>query len=204
MNTTLNILASKLLGEDRTLFLAPFCEVFNALQEKSIFIKSNYKLWFNNPIVTKHNSHGVFPYLPGEDVKEMLQDKSKIIWSILTKIKTVTAAHHIGNVSLQDIDLHNRSAEVAIIIGESEYYGKGIASFAVEKICDHGFDNVGLNRIYGGTAATNFGMQKVFEKLGFAKEATFNQAMFHQGQFIDVFGYGLTSRARFYNNLGSE
>ena len=164
-----NVLATTYSEKAGTIHLAPFCEVYD---NKSIH--SDYKFWFNRPEVVSKNSHGLFPYSPDTDIKETLQyDESRIIWSILVK-----GPKHIGNVSLQRIDLINRSAEIAIVIGEPDYYGKGVATFAVKEICEHGFKKLGLNRIWSGTAATNIGMQKVFEKLGFKKEGIFKEAMF--------------------------
>ena len=178
-----NVLATTYSEKSGAIHLAPFCEVYDNKN-----INSDYKFWFNRPEVVSKNSHGLFPYSPDTDIKETLQyDESRIIWSIL--ISSINK--HIGNVSLQRIDLINRSAEIAIVIGEPEYYGKGVASFAVKEICEHGFKKLGLNRIWSGTAATNIGMQKVFERLGFKKEGVFKEAMFLDGKFIDVYEYGL-------------
>ena len=167
------------------IYLAPFCEIYGNKK-----VRSSYKLWFNAVEPNKHNSHGILPYNPETDVNQILSDSSRIIWAIVAHPED-QGPKHIGNVSLQRIDLLNRSAEIAIIIGEPDYFGKGIGRFAVAEICQHGFSKLGLNRIWSGTAATNIGMQKVFEKLGFQKEGVFKEAMYLDGQFVDVYEYGL-------------
>lgn len=187
-------LAKKKIKDDGTSFvLAPFSDV---LLNKDQHLTSNYKFWFNNPEVTKYNNHGLFPYNPLDDAKEFLKDTSRIIWSIILSNREkvspdIGAYKHIGNVSLQKINLINRSAEIACIIGEPDWWGKGAMTWACNEIIKHGFLKLGLNRIWSGTAITNIGMNRVFEKLGFIKEGTFRNGMYLDHGFVDVNAYGL-------------
>jgi len=169
--------------------LMPFKEA-----RENVNIKSNYKYWFNDYRVTRYNSHGLFPYDPTTDIDEFLKDKSRIIWAIVALTgsnKIYTAGMHIGNVSLQSINMFNRSAEIACVIGESEYWSKGIMTWACELIIRHGFRKLGLNRIWSGTSLLNIGMRKVFDKLGFKLEGCFREGQFLNGKFRDVLVYGL-------------
>jgi RimJ/RimL family protein N-acetyltransferase len=98
---------------------------------------------------------------------------------------------HIGNITLQRINWIYRSAEMAIVIGEKGFWRLGFATEALTKLYDHGFDRMNLHRIWSGTAATNKGMIRTFEKLGMAHEGTFMDAMFLQGKYVDVVEYGI-------------
>lgn len=153
-------------------------------------ITARYRSWFNDPETTKYNSHGLFPYTPEQAeafIKDLEGSTTRIIWAIINR-KT---GAHIGNISLQSINLHNRSAELAIVIGEAEGRGKGYGFQACELAIHHGFDKLGLNRIWTGTAITNIPMRRVCEKLGMQPEGCFREGMFLRGEYIDVIAYGL-------------
>jgi len=179
----------KVLKNGCIVTLIPLQDVF----DNSNTIKSNYKNWFNDPEVTKYNSHGLFPYDPRTDINEFLKDKSRLIWAIIVlgQWNVTKNIIHIGNVSLQSINLFNRSAELACVIGETDFWGKGIMTWACEQIIDHGFLKLGLHRIWSGTSALNIGMQKVFDKLVFTLDGTCKEGQFLDGSFYDVKLFGL-------------
>ena len=87
----------------------------------------------------------------------------------------------------------NRSAEFAIILGDKEYWGKGIGKEASSLIVKHGFEQMNLHRIYCGTSEENIAMQKLAASLGFKEEGRSRQEMFKNGSFKDVIRYGLLS-----------
>lgn len=151
---------------------------------------TNYYKWFGDEEVTKFNSHGLFPTTQKEldtFFEKCENDKSLLSFMILEK----ETEKHIGMCSLQRIDLINRSAEFAIIIGEKDYWGKGIATEAVHKLFEHGFNRMGINRIWSGTSILNKGMIKSFNKLGMTQEGTYKQAQFLNGKFEDVVAYAI-------------
>lgn len=155
-------------------------------------IKSNYTEWFNDQEVTKYNSHGLFPYGKKalNDYLDSLENPTdKIVLAICHKQENNYI--HIGNCSLQSINWINRSAELAIIIGEKEYWGKGIATKACECLLKHGFDKLNLNRVWTGTAVTNEGMCQVAENLGMADEGRFKSAVYLNGKYEDVSCYSI-------------
>jgi len=164
-------------------------------------ISSNYYKWCENKEVIKNNSHGLFPKNDNE-MESFFNDikHNKILCFAIIDIKENI---HIGNVTLQRFDWVNRSAELAIIIGETSYYGEGIGTLACKAIIEHGFNNLNLHRIWSGTSSTNIGMQKIFEKLKFLKEGEFIDAMFLNGKYVNIFEYGIT-KIRYENNIEKE
>lgn len=153
-------------------------------------INENYQQWFNDSEVCRFNSHHRFP-----NYRQNMQDyydhviksKNNLILAIVDK----QTDKHIGNISLQDIDQINRSAELAIIIGDKNYWGRGVGKEAVNLIVRHGFKSINLNRIYCGTADNNVGMQKIAEACGFKKEGAARGALFKDGHYHDMINYGL-------------
>lgn len=162
------------------------------------FVKSNlsnYYKWFGDLEVNKYNSHGLFPQ-SNKELENFFDgcenDKTLLSFMILCKEDgEASPIEHIGQCSLQRIDLINRSAEFAIVIGEKSYWGKGYATEAINKLFEHGFLKLGLNRIWSGTSILNIGMIKSFEKLGMKQEGIYRQGQFLNGKFYDVVAYAI-------------
>ena len=152
--------------------------------------ESNYQSWFNDREVTKYNSHGLFPYTK-EKMKNFLNsinNGNNVTMAIYEK-QSKDIFHsdkHIGNVSLQSINWVNRSAELAIIIGEKSTRGKGIGTQACAIMLYHAFYKLGLNRVWSGTSEHNESMNKVFDKLYFTQEGIFKKGMWNNGMFVDI------------------
>lgn len=174
-----------------------------------------YKNWFHDPEVTKHNSHGIFPHTrkqQDEFMDNLENTNSQIVWAIFAEVNYCTNApikmgnvpimsgtkrQHIGNCSLQRIDYINRSAEFAILIGDKNFWGKGICTIALNTLLEHAFKRLGLNRVWTGTASTNIGMQKAIKKCGLKQEGTFKEGMFLDGKFVDIYEYAILAEDYF-------
>lgn len=74
---------------------------------------------------------------------------------------------HIGNCMYYDIDDINKQAELGILIGDKDYWGKGYGSDTVNTLVTYIFNNSSINRIYLKTLAWNVRAQKCFQKCGF-------------------------------------
>jgi len=150
-----------------------------------------YVQWLNDAEVCRHNSHAIFPYTREkmEAYFEHLQANARntiVLAMIHPGDKT-----HVGNISLQAIDWVVRSAELAILLGERNHWGKGLATQAAGLLCDYGFSRLNLNRIYCGTSAANTGMQRLASRLNMTKEGVRRQALYKNGEYVDVVEYGL-------------
>ena len=124
---------AKFTINDENYVLTP---LYNVIDNKNI--TSNYQHWFNDKEVTKYNSHGIFPFNPIDGIKDYLKDPSRIVWAICAPDDD-SEYLHIGNIALQNINLINRSAEIACVIGEVDYWGKGIMTKALSILIEHGF-----------------------------------------------------------------
>ena len=81
-------------------------------------------------------------------------------------------------------DVYKKSAEIGYWIGE-QYWGKGVATKAVELISEYGFDKLGLIRIYAGVFEYNIASMRVLEKNGFEKEGIFKNAVCKNDKIYD-------------------
>lgn len=74
---------------------------------------------------------------------------------------------YIGNCGYYNVDNLRKEAEIGIIIGDREYWGKGYGSDALATLVRHIFEDVGLERIRLLTLNSNIRAQRSFEKCGF-------------------------------------
>ena len=170
--------------------------------ERHQHMTETYRSWFNDPDVTRYNSHGLFPYSPGA-MEAFVRDiengsASRIIWAIECAVFDSRQPvepdwYHVGNCSLQAINMLNRSTELAIVLGDRR--GKGVGTQACKWILNHAFLKLGLNRVWTGTAATNIGMNKICAGLGMTREGVFKDGTFLDGEFVDIYAYGITRSA---------
>ena len=161
------------------------------LREEDIY--GNYKVWLNDPEITEFNSHGRFPMTP-EKLCAFVQrigasNNTDLVMAILENEQFA----HIGNISLQNIHWIDRSAEIAFILGERAFWGKGVMYEAGKLMITHGFKMLNLHRIYCGTAQENTGMRRLADKLGFSEEGVRLDAIFKNGRYSNIVEYGLLS-----------
>lgn len=160
------------------------------LELEDLDIDGGYKDWFNDAVVCKYNSHHRYPV--GYDslrsfIKKSEDDSTILVFAVILK----ETYKHIGNISLQQIDLINRQAEIAFVFGEKTSWGKGYATRSAKLIIEHAFMELGMNRLFFGTSEENIGMQRIGEKLGFVRGGVARQAIFKDGFFHDVYQYDL-------------
>jgi RimJ/RimL family protein N-acetyltransferase len=98
---------------------------------------------------------------------------------------------HIGNISLQSINWVDRNAEIAFLLGEIDYMGKGVMFEAGKLLIQHSFNSLNLHRIYCGTSSDNIGMQKLALKLGMFQEGIRKESIFKKGKYFDIIEYGI-------------
>ena len=137
-----------------------------------------------------------FPYTKEFGLKFI----TRVSNEVPTKIFAITIGNSaIGSIGIfPDQDIYRKNGAIAYWIAEP-YWGKGIATSAIEQIVAYGFDHLELTRIYAKPFGTNMGSQRVLEKVGFQLEATIPEAVFKNGKYLDEKIYGI--RKTTYINL---
>lgn len=74
---------------------------------------------------------------------------------------------HIGNCVYYNINKIRGEAELGIMIGDRDYWGKGYGTDAVATLVSYIFHKTKLNRIYLKTLTSNQRAQRCFAKCGF-------------------------------------
>lgn len=80
----------------------------------------------------------------------------------------------VGIISLKNIDLDNKNANLGYWIGEL-YWGNGIASESVALVINHAFSVLGLEEVYAYVYSENKPSMRVLEKNGMTKKGEANE-----------------------------
>ena len=82
---------------------------------------------------------------------------------------------HIGNCSYYNIDLKRSEAEMGIMIGNRDYWGKGYGYDVIKTLVSHVFRNTNFKKLYLKTLDWNFRAQACFRKCGYVQYNKINR-----------------------------
>ena len=140
----------------------------------------------------QNNLRGGLPYPYTEkDAEEYIiamltSDKNKVFaFAICVDDKAVGS---IG--AFRQSNIHYRTAELGYYLAE-EYWGKGIMTDAVRRMCDMLFRETDIIRIFAEPFTYNAGSRRVLEKAGFALEGIMKNNAFKNGRVLDMALYSL-------------
>ena len=101
------------------------------------------------------------------------------------------SGRHIGNIMLGPVDVHHRHSEITYMLGDRNYWGKGVMSRAIASVVQKAFSKHGLYKVFAGTYENNKGSRKVLENCGFELEGQRKGHFLHEGERVDMLEYGL-------------
>jgi RimJ/RimL family protein N-acetyltransferase len=90
----------------------------------------------------------------------------------------VTGLHQLGDPA--------RQAEFGIFLGGPAEWGRGFGGEATRLVVDHGFDVLGLNRIWLHVHADNARGLRAYARAGFRREGLLRQGARRGDRFVDV------------------
>ncbi len=97
----------------------------------------------------------------------------------------------IGGAELHAIEWLNRSAALAVWIGDRAYRRRGCASDAMRLALNYAFKLLGLNRVYYLAAEPNQAAVQAYLSAGFREEGRMRQALYRDGMYHDVVVLGI-------------
>jgi RimJ/RimL family protein N-acetyltransferase len=119
----------------------------------------------------------------------MVERQGKTDWHFV--ICLIADGRAIGTAGLHQYDGENGSAAFGISIGEKSEWNRGLGTDALRAICDFGFGQLRLERIWLEVYAPNLRAQRSYQKAGFVLEGTLRNAHFADGQYWDVLLFSL-------------
>lgn len=148
-----------------------------------------YLSWLNDPAVLRFRAPKAFPstmeslqrYIAG------IPDRGDLVLAVCEK----KGGRHIGNIALNSISWVHRSAELSIMIGARDTWGKGYGKEAMRLVTRHAFFNMGLNRLWA--ESPNPAFNAAVKSLGWVREGTKRKAFLLDGAFVDFECWSLLS-----------
>ena len=151
-------------------------------------VTQSYVNWYSNEQVVRYSDNQYRKFsLDGQRsyVQSCLQDEDINLYGIFDDTT------HIGNIVISGLTSNHRKAELNYVIGETDYWGKGVASFAIAQMIKVAKKEFNLNKLYAVIASGNIGSGKALEKNGFVLEGIRKQHLFYCREFFDSLEYGL-------------
>jgi RimJ/RimL family protein N-acetyltransferase len=97
----------------------------------------------------------------------------------------------IGVIRLEGIEGKHRRAELAVSIGEKEYWSRGYGTEAIGLALQHGFEGIGLRRVVLVTDVDNERGIRCYEKCGFRREGLLRANRIRYGEPLDMVVMGV-------------
>jgi len=147
-------------------------------------VNENYYKWMNDS--------EVYQYLETRYTPRSIENIIKYVESMDGKSDEIFLAiclkennKHIGNIKLGPINWIHKFGDISLLIGEKDYWGKGIAYEAIKILTEFSFNTLNMHKLKAGCYADNIGSAKAFEKVGFEREGIFKKQWMVNGKYQD-------------------
>lgn len=130
------------------------------------FISYEYLTWMNDSEVLKYTESRWNSY-SNNDLKLFIKKINNSNKDYLFGIYILESNKHIGNIKIGNINFKHEFAELGIIIGEKEEWGKGYATEAISLAISYAFCELKLYKIFAGAYSNNIGSIRALKKVGF-------------------------------------
>ena len=137
--------------------------------------------WFPHPYILEDAER----YL---SIAEMRGDRRCLMRAIVADEKVIGSI----SVDLQD-DVCKKSAELGYWLDEN-FWGRGITTEAVKRICKVAFMKFDIVRIFAITFEKNIASRRVLEKVGFTYESTIRDGISKNGEIQSYCMYSILRR----------
>jgi len=155
-------------------------------------LSEKYVSWLNDKEVTKYSEqrHCVHSYETCKDYFESFIDSDNIFFAIINRKNS----EHIGSISVT-MDINNKIADVAIMIGEKEYWGQGFGKEAWSMVVQKLLSMHEIRKVTAGTMSINYPMLKLIKDSGMVVECTKKFHFLYNGEEVDIIYASIFSKA---------
>lgn len=151
-------------------------------------VTQSYVDWYSNKevVLFSDNQYKTFSF-EGQRlyVEKCLKNKDLNLYGIFD------SSFHIGNILISGLTSIHRKAELTYVVGNTKYWGRGVASFAISKMIEIGKSEYDLNKLCASIISNNIGSRRALEKNGFILEGTRRKHLIYNGEFFNQLDYGL-------------
>jgi len=156
-------------------------------------VNDRYYQWMNDCNVNQYLETR-FVVQSKEKITEFVKSKDGDTNEIFLAICDKEHQLHIGNIKLGPINWYHRRAEISLLIGDKDYWGKGIATQAIQLISDFAIRQLNLNKLTAGAYKPNKASIKAFERCGFKIEGEVEDYILINNAGIALIKVGITAK----------
>src|SRR3989344_1577445 len=141
-----------------------------------------YAAWLNDPTVNQYLETRSIT-LP--KLREYIEEKDKSDDAIFFGIFWKENNKHVGNVKLEPVNFAQGVATMGILIGDKNYWGKGVGTEATNLITNYALATLRIAEVNLGVMATNVAAIRVYEKCGYVIDSIEEKSINHDGLLYD-------------------
>lgn len=145
-----------------------------------------YLTWINDSESTKGLVTGRFP-TNMEELTDYIESVVRGNNAIMFAICDQESSKHIGNVKLDNFDWISGTCEFGILIGDKDYWGRGIGTEITNLVTKYAFEMLNLRKVTLSVFGNNPRAIALYKKLGFVSEGVLSKHMFIQGELVDKY-----------------
>lgn len=140
-----------------------------------------YVGWLNDPIVSRYRGARANKTTMADvrDYIESIPERGDFIFAIRER-KT---DRHIGNVAFNSVNPLYNNAELSIMIGAHDVWGRGYGKEAMALMTEYGFKTLKFHRIW--SESPNPAFNAAMKSLGWTREGIKREAFLLDGEFVD-------------------
>lgn len=133
--------------------------------------------WGDDRRVTRYMSRGTWPADPTDYAESKENHVDLGIWC---------GEDLIGTTGFYRIRWVPRRAGFHILIGDPNYWGKGVGTEATMLMLAYGFEVLNLHKVWLGVADANEGAIRAYEKAGFVREGRLRDEVYRNRTYYDA------------------
>ncbi len=119
--------------------------------------------------------------------KEMAEEQDLFYFTI----RALEDDRFIGKALIEYVDWSTGNGYIRLGIGEPEFRRKGYGSQVLNLLLGYAFGELNLIHVTAVVPTYNQGALRLFQKFGFVEESRRHNALYSDGEFWDVIGFGL-------------
>lgn len=150
-----------------------------------------YLGWMHDPAVMQYLESRFYPHSLEslrDFISQMQHDRNNVFLAMVLK----DGDRHIGNIKLGPINWIHRFADIGLLIGEKDCWGKGYGTEAIRLLTHYAFNILNLHHLTAGCYSTNQGSARAFLKAGWQQEGLRPSYFFCNGSYVDEILLGIT------------
>ncbi len=143
-----------------------------------------YVRWMNDPEVVQYLETRFMRHT-AESLRDYVQKVSADADAFFFAVVLKEGDRHIGNIKLGPLNRVHRFADIGLMIGEKDCWGKGYAAEAIQVLSEFAFGQLKLHKLTASCYETNQGSARAFQKAGFVVEGVRKRHFRCRDHYVD-------------------